>query len=71
MTNRRKWHVSHDPDTGLIEIWSFSEEDGPRVMCHPDGRFELTEVTGYGGWECRGEFFPTLNEAMLAGGLFT
>jgi hypothetical protein len=49
---------------GVLEIWSFSEDGGPLIRCHPNGTIELWDVPQYGGEPKFCDYFDTINAAI-------
>lgn len=66
----KSWNIKLNDD-GTVDVWSFSEENGPLIRCTPDGKFILHDVTGYGGCVHEEGSFSTLAEAMMEGETFT
>jgi hypothetical protein len=61
-----KWDINLRPD-GVVEIWSYLEEMGPKIECRPNGEIELFDVMNHGSRESSCGLFETLPLAMEEG----
>ena len=54
-----------------VEVWSFFEEMGPKIICKFTGEIELYDICDYGSVEHYHATYDTLSEAMMIGEKFT
>jgi hypothetical protein len=65
-----KWNINKRSD-GVVEIYSFFQEEGPIIYCHKNGDIELWDSTAYGSGEHFCGKYDNLFDAMTEGETFT